>query len=87
METQMNSIFEGRGPPKQGQNSNQNSRAPLFGFQVGIETHHHQLSSWWFNPFEKYAQVKLDHFPKDWDEREKYLKPTTRMSQEDRING
>ena len=28
------------------------------------------LPSWWFftNPFEKYAQVKLDHFPTDSDE-------------------
>jgi len=28
-----------------------------------------------FNPKEKYAQVKLDHFPKDRGEKKKYLKP------------
>ena len=31
-------------------------------------------SSWWFfaNQFQKYAQVKLDHFPRDRDENKKY---------------
>ena len=28
-----------------------------------------------FNPSEKYAQVKLDHFPEDWGENKKCLKP------------
>ena len=33
------------------------------------------FSSWWFftNPFEKYAQVNLDHFPKFQGENTKYL--------------
>ena len=31
-----------------------------------------------FNPFEKYATVKLDHFPRYRDEHKKYLKPPTR---------
>ena len=31
-------------------------------------------SSWWFftNPFQKYAQVKLDHLTGDRDENKKY---------------
>ena len=36
------------------------------------------LSSWWlsFNPFEKYANVKLDHFPRVRGENyETYSKP------------
>ena len=31
----------------------------------------------WTNPFEKYANVKLDHFPKVRGENTKYLKPPT----------
>ena len=35
------------------------------------------ITSWWFqpNPFEKYAQVKLDPFPKVRDEKKNCLKP------------
>ena len=29
----------------------------------------------WFTPVEKYAQVKLDHFPRDRGKNKKYLKP------------
>jgi len=38
----------------------------------------------WLNPpSEKYAEVKLDHFPKDPDENKNYLKPPPAlMSQE-----
>ena len=36
-------------------------------------------SGWLNNPFEKYAQVKLDHFPKDRDENKKCLKPPPSM--------
>ena len=33
------------------------------------------LAGGWTNPFEKYANVKLDHFPKVWGENKTYLKP------------
>ena len=33
-----------------------------------------------FNPSEKYATVKLDHFPRDRDEHKKYLKPPPRWN-------
>ena len=31
------------------------------------------VGGWFTNPFEKYAQVKLDHFTRDRDENRKYL--------------
>ena len=31
------------------------------------------FGGWFTNPFEKYATVKLDHFPKDRGEHQKYL--------------
>ena len=34
----------------------------------------------WTNPFEKYAQVKLDHLPRDRVENKKYLKPPPSLS-------
>ena len=35
-------------------------------------------SSWWLShPVEKYAQVKLDHFPKDRGKNQKSVKPPT----------
>ena len=31
-----------------------------------------------FNPIEKYANVKLDHFARDWGENKRCLKPPPR---------
>ena len=40
------------------------------------------LIAGWTNPFEKYAQVKLDHcIPRDRDENNKYLKPPSNSHQ------
>ena len=33
------------------------------------------LTGWWFQPCLNNMLVKLDHFPKDRDENQKYLKP------------
>jgi len=43
--------------------------------------HRKSVSSWWFftNPFEKYAEVKLDHLPRVRDEHKKYWKPPPRI--------
>ena len=40
-----------------------------------------EYSSWWFftNPIEKYAQVKLDHFPIGRGENKRYLKPSQNL--------
>ena len=52
-------------------------RPGLISWEKSVIADELKIYGWWFftNPFEKYATVQLDHFPKVWGGNKKYLKP------------